>query len=107
MPAARTTIADVALRQSSRFLIYGWRFDSVRRHQRFCPKKASMFRQFSLRSDDHRTTCWLAYDKRLKPGVLITLKNHPEPDRHWEIVRVGEAVMLTPPRQLWRVGGLL
>jgi len=66
-----------------------------------------MYRQFQLRYDDARMTCWLrADDARLRPGTLVTLKGDPD-ERHWEIVRVSQAALPQPPDTRWRVGGLL
>lgn len=65
-----------------------------------------MYRQFDLRSDDHRLTCWLEDEARLRPGVLVTLKGDTE-ERHWEIVRASSTRLATPPDRRWRVGGLL
>lgn len=68
-----------------------------------------MYRQFDLKSDDHRLTCWLKCDgdlrTKMKPGTLVTLKH--EPDRWWEVTRVGTLTLREPPRQFWKVGGLL
>lgn len=66
-----------------------------------------MYRQFDLRHNDTRMTCWLlASDPRLKPGALITLKKDDE-ERHWEIVRVSQMALDHPPDTRWQVGGLL
>lgn len=64
------------------------------------------YRQFDLRSDDHRLTCWLESDARLRPGVLVTLKGDLD-ERHWEIVRASQMQLADPPEKRWRVGGLL
>jgi hypothetical protein len=66
-----------------------------------------MFRQFDLRSDDHRLTCWLPETAGLRVGALVTLRDHAEPDRHWEVVRMSATRLPAPPHQPWRVGGLL
>ena len=66
-----------------------------------------MFRQVELRSDDHRLMCWLPHDARLRPDVLVTLQDHPEPDRYLEIVHMHHHVIEKAPYQPWRVGGLL
>lgn len=66
-----------------------------------------MYRQYELRSDDHRLTCWLESDHRLTTGTLLTLKNHPEPERHWEVVRVSGWTFSDPPERRWKVGGLM
>lgn len=66
-----------------------------------------MYRQFHLRSDDTRLTCWLkAEDKRLRPGALVTLKEDDE-KRHWEILCVSQMTLPSPPDTRWKVGGLL
>ncbi len=44
--------------------------------------------QCVLESDKTCLTAWLEYNKRLYPGVIITLKNHEEPGRKWEIKSV-------------------
>lgn len=67
-----------------------------------------MYRQFDLRHDDTRMTCWLlATDRRLRPGVLVTLKNDPVEQRHWEVIRVSQHSQEQPPDKRWKVGGLL
>lgn len=68
------------------------------------------FRQFDLKSltndhDDHRLTCWLRDDPRLRVGVLITLRD--DGHRVWEIVRRSQVQLATPPDTRWKVGGLL
>jgi hypothetical protein len=63
-----------------------------------------MYRQHDLRSDDHRLTCWLEVDSRVKEGVLITLKGD---DRFWEVMRIYKHSVEKPPHQPWKVGGLL
>ncbi len=63
-----------------------------------------MYRQFFLRSDDYRLTCWLPDDPRLRPGVLLTLKGD---ERHWEVLEASRVRLDTPPDTRWRVGGLL
>lgn len=66
-----------------------------------------MYRQFQLRHNDTRMTCWLlADDPRLRPGTLITLKQDPE-ERHWEILRVSQVSLPSPPDTRWKVGGLI
>lgn len=63
-----------------------------------------MYRQFMLRSDDSRLTCWLKDDPRLHRGTLVTLKGD---DRHWEILWASTTLLPNPPDTRWRVGGLL
>lgn len=63
-----------------------------------------LYRQYDLRSDDYRLTCWLEDDRRLRPGVLVTLKGD---ERQWEIVRASSVRLDTPPATRWQVGGLL
>lgn len=65
-----------------------------------------MYRQFDLRHDDDRLTCWLEDDPRLRPGRLVTLKGDPN-ERHWEVVRRSLMRLEQPPDTRWRVGGLL
>jgi len=47
-----------------------------------------MLVQVDLRSDSRYMTCWV--EPRVKVGNAITLKNHEEPSRLWEVLRVGE-----------------
>lgn len=63
-----------------------------------------MFKQYLLRHDDHRLTCWLEVDTRVRVGSLITLKND---DRVWEVLHASSITLPTPPEKRWRVGGLL
>ena len=65
-----------------------------------------MYRQFDLRSDDHRLTCWLEDDQRLRPGMLVTLKGDSE-HRYWEVMRAWSVSLDAPPERRWHVGGLL
>lgn len=65
-----------------------------------------IYRQYDLRSDDHRLTCWLEVDHRVRVGTLLTLKEDSE-DRHWEVLRVSQMEVTAPPEKRWRVGGLL
>lgn len=44
--------------------------------------------QVDLRSDNRYLTCWIP--AKVKVGQQITLKNHAEPVRLWEVLRVGE-----------------
>ena len=68
-----------------------------------------MYRQFDLRTDDRRVTCWLKWDgelqTRLRPGALVTLKH--EPDTWWSVERMYDPVLRTPPERFWKVGGLM
>jgi hypothetical protein len=64
-----------------------------------------MYRQFELRHDDQRLTCWLEDDARLRPGTLVALKGDEE--RHWEITRASQMRLDAPPDRRWKVGGLL
>jgi hypothetical protein len=67
-----------------------------------------VYRQFQLRHDDARMTCWLlATDRRLKPGALVRLKNDPVPERFWEVAAVSHTQLEQPPDTRWQVGGLL
>lgn len=63
-----------------------------------------MFRQYDLRHNDDRLTCWLEEDPRVRVGVLLTLKGD---DRHWEVVRASSTRLPNPPDTRWRVGGLM
>lgn len=66
-----------------------------------------MYRQFQLRHDDTRMTCWLlATDARLRPGALVTLKGDPQ-ERHWEVTHISQMTLESPPEKRWRVGGLM
>lgn len=65
-----------------------------------------MYRQYDLRSDDHRLTCWLKDGHGLRPGTLVTLKGDPD-ERYWEVIRVSSTVLSDPPERRWQVGGLL
>lgn len=47
-----------------------------------------MLVQVDLRSGPRVLTCWV--EPRVKVGDLITLKDTDEPDRCWEVQRVGE-----------------
>jgi hypothetical protein len=64
-----------------------------------------MYRQFDLRCDDARMTCWLKEEPGLRRGALVTLKGLD--DRHWEVVRVSQMTLESPPDMRWKVGGLL
>jgi hypothetical protein len=66
-----------------------------------------MYRQYQLRSDEHRLTCWLQADTRLRPGALVTLRGSEDEQRWWEVVKVHGPVLPQAPHQPWRVGGLL
>ncbi|HET9869753.1 MAG TPA: hypothetical protein VFR02_04580 [bacterium] len=44
--------------------------------------------QVDLRSGATRLTCWV--EPRVRPGDRITLKNAGEPERLWDVLRVGE-----------------
>jgi len=48
----------------------------------------TMLVQVDLRSEDRYMTCWV--EPKAKVGNRITLKNFNEPDRLWEVLRVGE-----------------
>jgi hypothetical protein len=66
-----------------------------------------MYRQYDLQFEDERLTGWLKVDERVRVGVYITLKDFKEnPDRRWEVVRVGKIELPEPPDKRWRVGGL-
>lgn len=47
-----------------------------------------------LRSDNKHTSGYVEFDKRIKPGVLITLKD--DPDTWWKVESVGDPVEHTP-----------
>lgn len=47
-----------------------------------------MLVQVDLRSGNRIMTCWV--EPRVKVGNAITLKNHREPSRLWEVLRVGQ-----------------
>jgi len=64
-----------------------------------------MYRQYELRSNDRRLTCWLRRDAPIKKGSLVTLKGYP--DVWWEVIYVGEQILESPPDRHWQVGGLL
>ena len=49
----------------------------------------TMLVQVDLRSDDRLLTCWVA--PKVKVGDQITLKDSEEPERRWDVLRVGEA----------------
>jgi hypothetical protein len=66
-----------------------------------------IFRQYVLRSDKHRLVAWLDADAPLRVGHLVTLADHHEPERWWEIVHVYATPLAAKPEQRWRVGGLL
>ena len=63
-------------------------------------------RQFDLEDNQGaRLTCWLADDKRLKPGVSVTLRETGE--RRWVILKRYEMVVEDSAiNRRWRVGGL-
>jgi hypothetical protein len=66
-----------------------------------------MYRQFDLCSGNRHMTCWLLYDKRLRPGASVTLKGDPVADRRWNIEHVSQTVVDRPPDMRWKVGGLV
>jgi hypothetical protein len=43
--------------------------------------------QVDLRADNRRLTCWVP--PRVRVGDRITLANHAEPRRLWDVLRVG------------------
>lgn len=47
-----------------------------------------MLVQVDLKSDNRMMTCWV--EPKVRVGNFITLKNHEEPARMWEVLRVGE-----------------
>ena len=47
-----------------------------------------MLVQVDLRAENRMLTCWV--EPKVKVGNFITLKNHEEPSRLWEVLRVGE-----------------
>jgi hypothetical protein len=49
----------------------------------------TMLVQVDLRSDNRYLTCWL--EPRVRPGDQVTLRNSPDPDRRWDVLRVGLA----------------
>lgn len=68
-----------------------------------------MYRQYDLKSEDLRLTCWLAVDPRLKVGARLKLHDttgHPHPARWWTITNVSQVHLPSPPDTRWRVGGL-
>ena len=46
--------------------------------------------QLRLVSDRTSLVTWVEADVRVRPGVRLTLKNHPEPTRLWDVVSVGQ-----------------
>jgi hypothetical protein len=48
-----------------------------------------MLAQVDLRSDNRVLTCWL--EPRVRVGDQVTLKNSTEPQRRWDVLRVGAA----------------
>jgi hypothetical protein len=54
------------------------------------------YRQDVLRSGTTERTCWIRADVR--QGQRVTLKNSEDPDRHWDVVRVG-----AEPRELTEI----
>ena len=65
-----------------------------------------MWRQYHLVSNGRHLTTWLKDNPKLKIGTLLTLKNHPEPERVWAIALKSEITLDQPPDQRWHVGGL-
>jgi hypothetical protein len=63
-------------------------------------------RQFDLEDNQGaRLTCWLADDKRLKPGVWVTLRETGK--RQWLILKQYDTVVENADiNRRWRVGGL-
>ena len=63
-------------------------------------------RQFDLEDDQGaRLTWWLAEDKRLKPGVSVTLRETGK--RQWLILKRYDTVVENADiNRRWRVGGL-
>lgn len=43
--------------------------------------------QVDLRSDNRLLTCWV--EPGVRPGDRITLKSYEEPQRLWDVLRVG------------------
>lgn len=63
------------------------------------------YRQYELKTDDRRLTCWLKEAPAVKVGSLITLKH--EPDVWWEVLAVSSVRQHEPPERFWKVGGLV
>jgi len=44
--------------------------------------------QVDLKADSRVLTCWV--EDKVRPGNVVTLKNHESPDLQWKVMRVGE-----------------
>jgi hypothetical protein len=63
-----------------------------------------MYRQVEFWNGASRLICWVEYDGRLKPGMMIELKGIP--DVMWRLKHIYKPILTTPPRSVWEVGGL-
>jgi hypothetical protein len=50
-----------------------------------------MMVQVDLISGPSHRTAWVPQTRGLRVGACITLKDSEEPERHWQVMRVGEA----------------
>lgn len=58
-----------------------------------------MLTQVDLRSDNRLLTCWV--EPKVVVGNRITLKDTDEPERLWEVLRVGVKQKATDVKRGW------